>query len=131
MRIVINGGGLLIILMLTILIHCSIISHTLRDSEISTGLESATDYAIDELMDMYKIIDYEENKEEQYANALIERFCVSLEKMIVTDGNITVSVITADIKNGTFDIVVQEDYDYGIFGRKGKVVCERAVCFGT
>lgn len=129
MRIVINVGGLLVIFMLTILIHCSIISHTLRDSEISTGLESATDYAIDEMMDLYKIMDYEENREEEYANALIECFCASFEKMIGTDGEITVSVIAANIKTGSFDIVVREDYDYAVFGRTGKVVCERAVCF--
>ena len=51
----------------------------------------------------------------------------ALDCMLTTDGDINVTVLTADIKTGTFDFIVEETYPYPFAGRTGICVCERAV----
>ena len=129
MRIVVNGSGLVIILVLIILIHTSIINKSVRNNEVNAGLESAADYALDVMTDKYKSLVYDESKEEEYTEMLMQAFCEALEEMIGTDGKVTVSVIAADLKTGNFDIIIQEEYKYAFMGRTGKCSCERAVTF--
>lgn len=129
MRIIVNGGGLAVVLVLIILIHTSIINKSVRDNEVNAGLESAADYALDVMTDKYKSLVYDESKEAEYTEMLMQTFCEAVEEMIGTDGNITVSVIASDLKTGTFDIIIQEEYKYSFMGRTGKCSCERAVTF--
>lgn len=124
MRIIVNGSGLFVMLAIIILIHSSIVNKNLRDSEVSSGLNSACEYAMDEMGDMYKEMVYDAAKEGDYTNTLIMKFCDSLEGVIGSDGEISVSVRKADIKNGTFIFIVREEYGYSFLGRKGVAVCE-------
>lgn len=129
MKIIVNGGGLVIVLVLIVLIHTSLINKSVRDNEANSGLESAADYALDVMTEKYKSLEYDESKEEQYTEMLMQTFCEALEDMVGSDGKLTVSVIKSDLKTGTFDIIVQEEYDYAFMGRRGKCSCERAVTF--
>ena len=79
---------------------------------------------MDEMRDMYKAMVYDETKDSEYTAALIEKFCDSLESVIGSDGDISVSVREADIKDGTFSFIVREEYSYSFLGRKGVAVCE-------
>lgn len=81
--------------------------------------------------DMYKKMDYEVEEADEYMNLLIQEFCSNLEERIGSDGELTISVIKADIQTGTFEIVVEEAYDYAFQGRKGTTRCERAVLFSS
>lgn len=124
MRIIVNGSGLFVLLAILILTHSGIVNKNLRDSEVSSGLNSACEYAMDEMRDMYKAMVYDETKDSEYTAALIEKFCDSLESVIGSDGDISVSVREADIKDGTFSFIVREEYSYSFLGRKGVAVCE-------
>lgn len=130
MRIVVNCSGLFVILTILVLIHTAIINKSVRDIEVNYGLESAMDYALDVMGQMYRDMEIEEEKESQYITLLTNEFCTSLSYMLGTDGEIQVWIVEADIENGVFQIVVEETYQYSFRGRGGKVVCERCVVFG-
>lgn len=131
MRIVISSSGLFVMITLIILIHISILNKSVRDEEANAGLSSSMDYALDVMGDMYKKMDYEVEEADEYMNLLIQEFCSNLEERIGSDGELTISVIKADIQTGTFEIVVEEAYDYAFQGRKGTTRCERAVLFSS
>lgn len=130
MRAVINSSGLLVVLAIVILIHTSVINKNIRDKEVNFGLQSAMDYALDVMDDVYKDMDYEEGKDAEYTQELINVFCDSLTSMIGTDGDVVVSIVEADVKTGAFQIVVEEHYKYAFQGRPGYARCERAVVLG-
>ena len=111
MRTVITGGGFLVVTALCVLIHCSIISTNMRDNEVSNSLDKASDYAVDVMGDIYLRLDYSQNEK------------------IGTDGELSVQVVKADIENGNFDIIVTEDYDYPLRGKKGSCSYEKAFSF--
>lgn len=129
MRMIVNAGGLFVVLTILILIHTSLINKNLRDAEVSSGLESAADYAMDVMGDMYKTTIYDETKVPEYRAALVAKFCESLDSVIGTDGDISVLVKEADVKNGVFAFTVTEEYKYTFKARKGVTRCERAAVF--
>ena len=103
MRTVITGGGFLVVTALCVLIHCSIISTNMRDNEVSNSLDNMQE--------------------------LIQGFCRAVNEKIGTDGELSVQVVKADIENGNFDIIVTEDYDYPLRGKKGSCSYEKAFLF--
>ena len=131
MRIAVSSSGLFVVMTLLVLIHISILNRAVRDQETNAGLSSSMDYALDVMGDMYKEMDYEAVEEEEYTKCLLYEFCGNLEERIGSDGDITISVIKADIKTGTFEIVVEETYEYKFKGRKGYARCERAVVLSS
>ena len=52
-----------------------------------------------------------------------------MNEKIGTDGELSVQVVNADIENGNFDIIVTEDYDYPLRGKKGSCLYEKAFSF--
>lgn len=131
MRIAVSSSGLFVVVTLLILIHISILNKSVRDEEINGGLASSMDYALDRMGDMYREMDYEVGMEEEYTNRLLQEFCINLEERIGSDGDFTISIIKADIITGSFEIVVEETYEYAFKGRKGYARCERAVVFSS
>lgn len=129
MRLVVSMSGLMMVIGLVVMIHCSIINTHIRDSEVSTGLESAMDYATDRMQDMSSRLDFETSNKEEAANILIKEFCEALQSVIGTDGIIQVAVLKADFMTGVFDFVVEEIYQYSFRGRQGKARCQRTVSF--
>ena len=129
MRIAINLSVLIMIFSLIIVVHSCILNKHLRDMEISSGLESSTDYAIDVMGNIYSQIGYDKAKEDEYINKLMTKFCESLSEMIGSDGEVTVRLKEADLEKGLFGIVVEESFCYGFMGLAGKSVCERVVVF--
>jgi len=127
MRTIISCGGLVFIIVLIMLTHTAIISKNIRDNQVNCSLQSAADYAFDCMLDQYSHMVYEEEAQEEYIEQLLQCFCEAVNRMITTDGDIDVTVIMADVKTGTFEIVVEETYQYQFAGYKGKCVCERAV----
>ena len=121
MRTVITGGGFLVVTALCVLIHCSIISTNMRDNEVSNSLDKASDYAVDVMGDIYLRLDYSQGNTAAYMQAVNEK--------IGTDGELSVQVVKADIENGNFDIIVTEDYDYPLRGKKGSCSYEKAFSF--
>ena len=115
MRTVITGGGFLVVTALCVLIHCSIISTNMRDNEVSNSLDKASDYAVDVMGDIYLRLDYSQGNTVAYMQELIQGF--------------SVQVVKADIENGNFDIIVTEDYDYPLRGKKGSCSYEKAFSF--
>ena len=122
MRTVITGGGFLVVTALCVLIHCSIISTNMRDNEVSNSLDKASDYAVDVMGDIYLRLDYSQGNTAAYMQELIQGFCRAVNEKIGTDGELSVQVVKADIENGNFDIIVTEDYDYPLRGKKERVV---------
>lgn len=129
MRIAVSGSGLFVLITLIVLIHMSILNKSVRDEEANAGLSSSMDYALDRMGDMYKAMDYEAGEEDEYTDRLLQEFCKNLEERIGSNGDFTISIINADIQTGTFEIVVEEIYEYAFRGRKGTTRCERAVVF--
>lgn len=130
MRVVVNCSGLFVIMTIIILIHTSIINKNVRDMEINYSLASAMDYALDVMKSEYSSMEYDKGNEQQCVDKLLHSFCVNFERVIGTDGDIEVFIISADVEQGFFEIVVEETYTYSFRGRKGKAVCERAVILG-
>ncbi|MDD3240443.1 MAG: hypothetical protein PHW47_10275 [Lachnospira sp.] len=129
MRVIVSTSGLIVALSLIIMIHSTIVNRHVRDVEVTTGLVSACDYAIDQMQDMYAKLDFSSMSEEEVKKTVIASFCEALESVIGTDGTIHVKVVQADIQTGSYDFVVEEIYSYGFKGRNGRAICERAVCF--
>lgn len=129
MRLVITGGSLLVVIMLMLLIQTSIVSTNLRDNEVSSSLDTAVDYAMDRVSEIYSAGDYDVNQREKYLNGLMADFCTTLNKMIGTDGTVTASLMNADLEKGLIDISVCEEYTYPLKSRKGVCCCEKAFKF--
>lgn len=127
MRTIISCGGFVFIIVVLMLTHTAIISKNVRDNQVNYSLESATDYALDCMLDQYQHMIYKYEEEEQYIEQLLQCFCEALNRLITTDGDVNVTVVTADIKTGTFDFVIEETYQYQFAVRMGKCICERAV----
>ena len=125
MRTVITGGGFLVVIALCVLIHCSIISTNMRDNEVSNSLDNA----VDVMGDIYLRLDYSQGNTAAYMQELIQGFCRAVNEKIGTDGELSVQVVKADIENGNFDIIVTEDYDYPLRGKKGRCSYEKAFSF--
>ena len=81
------------------LTHTAIISKNIRDNQVNCSLESATDYALDCMLDQYQHMIYKPEEEEHYIEQLLQCFCEALNRLITTDGDINVTVLTADISN--------------------------------
>lgn len=131
MRIVISGSGLFVMMTLIVLIHISILNKSVRDEEANAALASSMDYALDMMGDMYKAMDYKSEEKDKYTDNLMNEFCNNLEERIGSDGELSISIIKADIQTGTFEIVVEETYEYKFKGRKGYARCERAVVLSS
>ncbi len=131
MRIVISGSGLFVMMTLIVLIHISILNKSVRDEEANAALASSMDYALDMMGDMYKAMDYKSEEKDKYTDHLMNEFCNNLEERIGSDGELSISIIKADIQTGTFEIVVEETYEYKFKGRKGYARCERAVVLSS
>lgn len=129
MRAAVTNCGLLMLLALMILIGSSMTSKNTRDLQVSTGLQSATDYALDKMGDAYRKIDYQPGNDEVYLEQLMDVFMTSLYDVIGTDGDITVSVEAVNLSAGYFSVVVQEDFEYNLASRKGQCSCRRIASF--
>ena len=129
MRTVITGSGFLVIIAICVLIHCSIISTNMRDNEVSNSLDKAADYAVDVMGDIYSRLDYSQGDTVSYTQELMQGFCRAVNEKIGTDGEISVQVVRADIENGNFDIIVTENYDYPLKGKRGSCSYEKAFSF--
>lgn len=130
MRVVVSCSGLFVALTIVVLIHTSVINKSVRDMEVNYGLQSSMDYALDVMDDAYKDMDYVEGKDAEYTKELLDVFCDSLTSMIGTDGELHISIVEADVETGSFQIVVEEYYNYAFRGRPGYARCERAVVLG-
>jgi hypothetical protein len=129
MRTIITGSGSILIIIISVLIHCTIVGNNIRSMEVSDSLETASDYAIDVMGDIYARLDYSDENKAEYMQQLMMTFCAAVNERAGTDGEISVKLVRADLENGEFDIIVTENYDYPVKGRKGKVSCERAFRF--
>lgn len=129
MRIIANCSGLFVIVGLLILIHTSIINTNLRDSEVNSGLSSATDYAIDVMRDYLADLEFESSDKEATVNEIIKIFCTSVEQVIGSDGKVNVYVVDADSSTGSFSFIVEEEYEYAFHRRPGIARCERSIKF--
>lgn len=129
MRIAVNGSGLLVLLALIITAHSCILSKNLRDMEVSSSLQSSTDYAIDVMGDMYAEINYDKTKQDEYIEKLLTKFCEAMEGMVGSDAEVSVRLKEVNLEQGIFAFVVEEKFSYGFMGFKGKVACERTVVF--
>lgn len=129
MRLIITGGSLLVLISLIILIQTSIVSTNLRDNEVSNSLNAATDYAMDIVGEIYSANDYDPAQREKYLNGLLSDYCMALNKMIGTDGTVTVYLMDADLERGLIDISVREEYPYPLKGRNGICCCDKAFKF--
>lgn len=129
MRTVITGGGFLVVIAICIMIHCSIISTNMRDNEVSNSLDKASDYAVDVMGDIYARLDYSQGNSTEYIQELMQGFCKAVNEKIGTDGEISIQVVRADVENGNFDIIVTENYNYPMKGKKGSCSYEKAFSF--
>jgi hypothetical protein len=129
LRTVITGSGSVLIIIIAVLIHCAIVGNNMRDIEVANSLETASDYAIDVMSDIYAHTDYYGGNKTAYMQQLMAAFCTAVNERIGTDGDISVKLIKADLDSGEFDIIVTENYDYPLKGKKGVTSCERAVRF--
>lgn len=130
-RVVTGMSGLLVAFSLIVMIHCAIVNKHIRDSQVTNGLSSATDYATNVCQDMYESLDFEAMDKAEAKKQIISVFCKALESVIGTDGDVWVYVAKADLEIGLFDFVVEENYKYSFRGRTGTARCERVVCFGA
>lgn len=129
MRAVITGSSLVITLILSVLIHCSIVSVNIRQNETYMGLNQAVDYGLDVMGEQYADIEYTPEKENEYIRFLMQKFCEAVNEKIMTDGQIEVRLIYADYENGRFDILVNQKYSYLFGNKKGVCSCHKAVSF--
>lgn len=112
MRTFIGVSGSLIILMMIIMLQYSIMSSDIRDREVYRGLNCAFDYCIDK-----RIGD---------RDAFVMEFAKILNNTMITDGNLDVYLMDGGLDEGCIDIVVEETYEYGFLGKKGRNRWERA-----
>jgi hypothetical protein len=129
MRTIITGSGSILIIIISVLIHCTIVGNNIRSMEVSDSLETASDYAIDVMGDIYARLDYSDENKTEYMQQLMMTFCEAVNERAGTDGEISVKLVRADLEKGEFDIIVTENYDYPVKGKKGTTSCERAVRF--
>lgn len=112
MKSIVGVGGFLCVSVIIVGVHYGIISTNIREKEVERGLEDAFEYCID------TGTDDKDNFE--------KRFCVTLNKMMITDGELDVYFIDDEWDDGYIDIIVEETFEYGFFGKKGKNRWERA-----
>ncbi|MGN0329021.1 MAG: hypothetical protein ACI4D4_08575 [Lachnospira sp.] len=127
MRVIVNCSSLMVVIVMVVMIHNAIIDKNFRDLEVNNTLSSSYDYALDKMTDMYGTIRYDETREQEYTEELMMVFCKAFKETVNSDGTFIISVLDADIKEGVFDIVVQENYRYRYKKKEGKTVCEKAV----
>lgn len=125
MRVIVGGSALTVVLMLIVIIHTSVMNKSVREEEINSGLENAVDYAIDVTSSYYRYILTEDRDE--YITQLMEFFCKAVNNAVKTEGVIRVSVLEADIDNGIFDFVAEQEYTYLFGNKKASCICQRAV----
>lgn len=127
MRTIITSSGLVVILAICIVIHCCIINNNMRDNEVYNSLDQATDYAIDVIDDIYAAPEFNLNKSDQYLTDIMSAYCNAINQKIGTDGEIKIQLVEADIENGTFEIIVTEEYSYKVKGlKKGTCTCDKS-----
>ena len=86
MRVIISMSGLIVTLALIVMINCAIVNKHVRDMEISNGIESAIDYAVDKMQDIQVQLKSSTISKEAMKEQVILAFCLSLEAMLTTDG---------------------------------------------
>lgn len=112
MRVIAGTGGILVVMAIAAAVQYSIISDNIRNREVKRGIECAFDYCLD--------AGFEDREE------FVSEFSSVLEMCMITDGNLSVYVVEEGWEDGFMDIVVEETYDYGFFGKKGFNRWERA-----
>ena len=128
MRLIISSCGFMVTLSLIILIHSTIIGNNIRKSEVSNSLDIAMDYAFDMICETYADEDYSRYKEEQkneICKNIMNKFCIYLSEMIISDGEVKVYLVEADLNLGLFHIKVVEEYNYPFKIKKGKCYYEK------
>lgn len=129
MRAVITGNSFLVVLALIVLIQTTIIGNNLRQEEVSQSLDSAMDYAFDEISDIYASIDFAEyttDWDESIITRMMDSFCKVLESRVSSDGEINVYLIEADIQNGLIHIAVEEKFKFPYRQKLGVCYYEKA-----
>ncbi len=117
--------------LLIVLCNLAIVNRHFRDVMINDNLNSSMDYAMDCLSDYYRQHGMDDSiTSSDYIDACMHAFNDALKETINSEGELTVSLLVADIDAGIFDIVVTEKYDYHILNASNKTTCERAIAFG-
>ena len=129
MRVIITGGGLLTVLALFIVINCTVVSRNARDNEVSSGLDSAVDYAVDIMGQQYRQADYGTRTEQEVLEDIMRAFCSALKERITTDGEMNVRLLSANLREGLIHIQVMEEYKYQMSGKVGRCSCEKTYRF--
>jgi hypothetical protein len=125
MRTIVTCAGLITTIAVVILIHSCVISRNVRDNEVASALDTASEYALEIVPEIYSKWDYDPAKQGEYIDQLMNRFCAAVKERTGTDGTITISLIYADFETGLFDVVVKEEYEYPLMSKKGSCYCEK------
>lgn len=112
MRAAAGVSGSLVVLMIVVAIHYSILSQEVRDREVYRGLNCAFDYCMDKGL--------------KDREAFVQEFAKILNDIMITDGELDIYLVDGGWDKGYVDIVVEETYEYGFWGRKGRNRWERA-----
>ena len=112
MRSAAGVSGSLVILIIAVSIHYSILSQEVRDREVYRGLNYAFEYCIDKGFDDRELF--------------AQEFAKIVNDIMITDGELDIYLIDGGWDKGYADIVVEETYEYGFWGRKGRNRWERA-----
>ena len=112
MRAVAGVSGSLIIMVIIVAIQYSMISENIRDKEMYRGLNCAFEYCMD--------------KQIEEKDTFVMEFAKILNNVMITDGEIDIYLIDDEWDKGYIDIVAEETYEYGFWGRKGRNRWERA-----
>lgn len=125
MKALIGVGGSLVVLVLTVGIQFSMMSSRVRNDEVNLALMSAFDYCMDRMSEQELNVTDAELADE-YKKSFMNEFCSIISMHIVTDGTIDVYLIDEGWESGYVDVVVEETYDCGFFGKKATTRWERA-----
>lgn len=112
MRSAAGVSGSLVILIIAVSIHYSILSQEVRDREVYRGLNCAFEYCMDKGFDDRELF--------------AQEFAKIVNDIMITDGELDIYFIDGGWDKGYADIVVEETYEYGFWGRKGRNRWERA-----
>lgn len=112
MRSAAGVSGSLVILIIVVSIHYSILSQEVRDREVYRGLNCAFEYCMDKGFDDRELF--------------AQEFAKIVNDIMITDGELDIYLIGGGWDKGYADIVVEETYEYGFWGRKGRNRWERA-----
>lgn len=132
MRAIISAGTWFASITLIILIHCTIIGNNVREREISTGLTQSMDYAYDKMIDNFydtEFMNYYTNEDGSYnesiVKALMDRFCISLQSGLSSDGTLKVQLLDVDLDEGILQIRVTETFRYPYMAKTGSFTFEK------